>query len=144
MFSVTLPSQCLRPCLHTHHEARGFLVEGQPLSFGVFPNAPPSFCPHALGTDSLYVSSLFAFLSLSVHESCIHMVLSGEPQGAAPSLSCLEPSQRDLGFSIPRPSGVDVLWEGLLYSLRTLVSPPPPDAVTCGHYGLFSSPCRER
>lgn len=76
------------------------------------------------------VSSVFAFLSLSVHESCIHMVLSGEPQGAAPSHGCLEPSQRDLGFSIPRPSGVDLLWQGLLCSLRTLVSPPSP---RCGH-----------
>ena len=99
---------------------------------------------HALGTDSLGVSSLFAFLSLSIHESCIHMVLSWEPPGGC---SFSQPSGAEPGgfrlFSFPSLRGWCSLAEPP-FALLTQNPRFPPNAVTCGHYGLFSSPCRER
>lgn len=61
--------------------------------------ASPFLLPSRLGTDSQCLL-LFAFLSLGIHESCIHMALHrSTPGGLLLSQPHLEPSQRDLGFS---------------------------------------------
>lgn len=65
------------------------------------------------------------------------VLLLAAPSGAKPEGFRL--------FSFP-PLGVDILWQGLKPPFALLTQNPsfPPNAVTCGHRGLFSSPCRER
>lgn len=122
-----------------------FWLKDRLLSF----KASPSFCLHALGTDSLKFPSCLLF-SASAFTSLISIWCSSQStQEAASSHSHLEYSQRELGFSLSCPSGIDVLGRDsspfLLYSLGTLVSPfIPPNAVIRDQYWLFSSFCRER
>lgn len=88
--------------------------------------------------------------SASAFTSLISIWCSSQStQEAASSHSHLEYSQRELGFSLSCPSGIDILGRDsspfLLYSLGTLVSPfIPPNAVIRDQYWLFSSFCRER